>query len=179
MRKPFQLKCSLSQTKSHVIGFHSYLTESSTDYLLGFKFPVAGNVTTKKVSCQRFQTKQFLSLVSWKGELGCFSYRTTVMKPIFIFTHLTITVSNQYFSIFRMLMIPVTEPVGGTGVPHVTYDWLSVSVTQNPLHAPILVVVAHNVSSGMEHNLRLSSHPNLTRMDCDQNSYVLLTCCFH
>ena len=61
--------------------------------------------------------------------------------------HFTITIPSQHPSIFRMFVISVTEPVGGAGVPHVTYDWLPVRVSQNPLYSPILVVVAHQVLS--------------------------------
>ena len=48
-----------------------------------------------------------------------------------------------------MFVIPVTKVVGGDGFPPVTYDWLSVRVTQNPLHASILIIVTHQVLSAI------------------------------
>ena len=46
-----------------------------------------------------------------------------------------------------MLVILVAEPVRELGAPHVAVDRLAIRVTQNPLHAPILVVVTYQVLS--------------------------------
>ena len=44
-------------------------------------------------------------------------------------------------------MVPEAKPVGGSRVPQVTIDRLSIRITQNPLHMSCLVVMANQVLS--------------------------------